>query len=91
MLPEHVEMLKQVFKEEDHKERPIIDGQQKLENDAILQGALKQAVSVKIKYFKDHDIHVAKGKVLFINVLDGTLMLEEIKIQLTDVIEVLML
>lgn len=91
MLPEHVDLLKQVFKEEDYKERPIVDEQQKMENDATLQGALKQAVSVEIKYFKDHDIHVEKGKVLFINVLDGTLMLEDVKIQLADVIEVIML
>lgn len=89
MLPEHVKMLKEVFEEVDHKERPILDEQQQMENSALLQSALHNDSAVEIKYFANHDFHYISGRILFIDVLGDSLHLEEGRIKLSDVVEVI--
>lgn len=63
MLPEHVEMIKQLWAEEDYKEKPILSDQQLEENEFILQEALQNNSPVRIKYFKSHDFHFIEGNV----------------------------
>lgn len=88
MLPEHVEGLKQLFKEEAYKAMPILDEQQKIQNELFLQAALKYDSIIKVVYFKDHDFHVMKGHILFIDILNGILRMEEMDINLEYIIEV---
>jgi|SRR5690625_678102 len=88
LLPEHAEMIEQVFVEDEYIEKPIVDEQQKLENDLVLQTALQNDLEVEITYFKDHHIHTVKGYVLYIDHINGQITLNDINIQVKDVIEV---
>lgn len=88
MLPEHVEMLKEVFEEQDHVEKPIIDEQQRMENDLVLQTALHDDLEVEIKYFKDHGYHTIKGNILFIDHINEVLRLDKEDVKLGDVVMV---
>lgn len=85
MLPEHVEMIRQLWAEDDYKEKPVLSGQQLEENEFILQTALKNNLSVEIKYYKDHDYRLIEGKVSFIM---DQLIINEVKIELSDMIEI---
>ncbi|QAS52783.1 YolD-like family protein [Halobacillus litoralis] len=64
MLPEHVEMIKQVWKEDVRIEKPILDEQQWEEIGYSLQRALKNGLSVEIQYHNGFDISKIKVKVL---------------------------
>lgn len=64
-------MLKEAFAEDDYKERPLIDEQQKMENDLMLQAALHNGSTVEIKYYEDKKFKTLKGEVLFIDALIG--------------------
>src|SRR5699024_389951 len=89
MLPEHVEMLKEVFRQDEYKEKPILDEQQKVEMDTMLQCALHNDLTVEITYFADHDYKKVEGQLLMIDVLNNRLALEaEIEIKISDVIGV---
>lgn len=88
MLPEHVEGLKQLFKEEAYKRMPILDEQQKIQNDFMLQAALKDDLQIQITYFKDHDFHTIEGHVLFMDILNGILRMDEVDVKLEHIIEV---
>lgn len=88
MLPENVEMLKGAFAEDDRVEKPLIDEQQKLENDMLLQSALHNNLTVAIKYFKDYEFHDIKGKVLFIDAMGRVLCLEDMEINLDDILDI---
>lgn len=88
MLPEHVEALKKLWAEQEHKEKPMLDEQQLVENDHLLHHALYHDQMVSITYYEDHDFQEAKGKVLFINQVDGYLLLDDTKIRLENMIEV---
>lgn len=88
MLPEHVEALKKLFAEQDHKEKPILDEQQMIDNEFILQQAIENDLDVEIKCFEDHDFHTVKGKLLFIDAMSKYLQLDHIEIKLENIIEV---
>jgi len=89
MLPEHVEALKKVFAETDYEEKLILDEQQQMEMDMILQLALKDSLTVKIKYYAEHDYHTVEGKPVIIDMLNNCLKLHNgMEIGLDDVMEV---
>lgn len=88
MLPEHIEGLKQLFKEEAYKQMPILDEQQKIQNELLIQAALKDDLMVQIVYFKEHDFQIMHGYVLLIDVLGGILRMEHLDINLEHIIEV---
>lgn len=87
MLPEHKEVLKEALKENNHKEKPILDEQQLAENERMLQEAIENGLEVSIRYFKNHDFHVAEGKVSFLQ-LGEYLQINNAKIKLNEIIEV---
>jgi len=92
MLPEHVEALKKVFAEQDYKEKPILDDQQKVEIDLKLQLALSDDLTVEVKYFADHDFHLVKGKLRTIDALNKRLRFNDgTEVKLEDVIDVTIL
>jgi|SRR5690625_1640563 len=89
MLPEHVELLKQVIAEQDYKEKPILDDQQKAEFDMLLQCALHNNLTVEIQYFYNHDLHTVKDKLTMIDSMVGYLRLEKVdKLYFDDIIGV---
>ncbi|HLR52359.1 MAG TPA: YolD-like family protein [Candidatus Avamphibacillus sp.] len=94
MLPEHVEALKQMFAEEERKEKPLLDEQKKMEIDLLLQVALNNDSTVEIKYYADYDYQSIKGKLLMIDALNGSLKIESDTLEdipLQDVIDVTIL
>src|SRR5690625_350683 len=89
MLPEHVEALKNVFAETDYEEKPILDEQQQMEMDIILQLALKDNLTVKIKCFAGYEYQTVEGKPVIIDMLNNCLKLHnDTEIKLDDVVEV---
>ncbi|OZU90574.1 hypothetical protein CIL03_05370 [Virgibacillus indicus] len=91
MLPEHVQMLNEMWEEDEYKEKPILDEQKIMEIDASLQCAIHNDLTVAIKFFENRSYHTAKGKILKIDSLNKTLQLrnqEETKVSLYNVIDV---
>ena len=91
MLPEHVEALKQMFAEEERKEKPLLDEQKKMEIDFLLQIALNNDSTVEIKYYANYDYQSIKGKLLMVDMLNRSLKLESDTLEdipLHDVIDV---
>lgn len=67
MLPEHVKMLKDIWQEDDFKERPILDEQLQIELGEVLRLALKDDLTVEITYYADRDYHREKGKLVLLD------------------------
>ena len=85
MLPEHVEALKKLREEENWKEKPIIDEHLIEEINLILQLALKDDLTIEVEYFKDHDYHKIKGKLLAVDPLLSYVRFEDDEIPLDSV------
>lgn len=89
MLPEHIEALKQLRKEQDYKRKPILDEQLIEENGIKLQMAIEDNSTVEIKYFKNHDFHFIDGKLRNLNKDELVFENEErSRIKFSDVINV---
>lgn len=88
MLTEHVEELKRVFAEKEHKEKPILDDQQLMDNEIALKEAIENNLTVEITYFKNNEFHNVDGKILFIQTQNRYLQLDDVRINLDDIIEV---
>lgn len=88
MLPEHVQMIKEMWAEDDKKEKPILDEQQIEENAMKLQLAIHNDLSIEIKYFKDHDFHTVEGKLKSIVAGDCIIFSDGTRIKLNNVIDV---
>lgn len=86
MLPEHVEILKDMFAEQAHQKRPILDEQQIMENESILRHAIHDELVIEIKYFNNHNYQVIQGEVT--NIIDDYLWIGHLKIYLKDIIEI---
>ncbi|WP_281659142.1 YolD-like family protein [Halobacillus sp. Cin3] len=68
MLPEHVEMIKQVWKEDERIEKPILDDQQLEEIGLKLQIALKDGLPVEVRYHNGFDFTYLLAKVIKMDV-----------------------
>ncbi|WP_431802992.1 YolD-like family protein [Halobacillus andaensis] len=55
MLPEHVEMIKKVWKEDERVEKGLLDEQKAAEIDFILQRALHDGLTVELKVHNGFD------------------------------------
>src|SRR5690625_559772 len=88
MMPEHAKLLEHIWAESEHKDKPILDQQQLMENEMLLQEAIQSDLIVEVKYFRDHVFHTAKGEVLFVETQNRYLELNNIKVELDDIIEV---
>ncbi len=63
MLPEHVDVLQDMWEKLERKEMPILDEQKLEELDVQLQAAVRQGICIEIKYFNGRDFLTSKGKV----------------------------
>lgn len=89
MLPEHVEMLKEVFIE--YKEKPQLDGQEKEMIDQTLKWALETKEEIEITYFDDGFYKKYRGKLQRIDQWRGYIILFQaggVRISLQDIISI---
>lgn len=87
MLPEHVQRLRQMRKGKEKKEKLIPDDQHKLEMDMKLQLAIKDDLTVGIKYFHDGDYLTVKDKLKMIDTMKIRLR-NGMELLLNDIIDV---
>jgi len=69
MLPNHVEILKDVL------EKPILYEQQIMEINMTLQHAIKNNLTVRIECFYEYNEHKIEGKMLNADMMKGFLMI----------------
>jgi len=67
MLPEHVQMLKEVWKEDERVEKGILEEDQAAEIDFKLQMAIKDDLTVEIKHHNGFDYNYTKVKITSID------------------------
>lgn len=72
MMPEHIQMLQDIWQEDEKKEKPIIDEQQKEEFEMKLHLALKDYLTVSVTYYANYDYHTIKDKLNKIDSLNKT-------------------
>ena len=86
MLPEQIQMLEELDREQDRKEKPILDEQQIEENSFKLRGALEHKLDIKITYFADHDFKDIEGSVKSIR--NNMIYIEGTELNFDDIIDV---
>ncbi|RWZ58934.1 YolD-like family protein [Halobacillus fulvus] len=70
MLPEHVEMIKQLWKEDERVEKGIMDEQKAIEIDFLIQRALNDDLTVKVKVYNGFDYEEIEMKMEYVHKLD---------------------
>ncbi|WP_176449287.1 YolD-like family protein [Lentibacillus sp. CBA3610] len=93
MMPEHEEMLQQMWREQEYKKKPILDEQKQFELNTKLQLALQNDLTVEVEYYDygAHDFQKIKGKLLLADTLTNALKFdneENLSVPLEDVMEV---
>lgn len=73
MLPEHVALLKEVFKTEASK--PVLDSQKQAEIDQKLKYSLKYHSELKISYFENKMVQTIQSTLVKVDQLRGRLIL----------------
>ncbi|KGP92413.1 hypothetical protein N780_13455 [Pontibacillus chungwhensis BH030062] len=93
MLPEHVEMLKKVWKEDERVEKGLLAEDQAAEIDLKLRLAFKDDLTVEVKFHNGTNYTSDKIKVLDIDTTAGKLVgrairsKESINIMFVDILE----
>lgn len=77
MLPEQVQLLKELREQQMRKTKPILDEDRRTEIDIKIRRALENNLTVKINYFENHDFHEMNSKLLKVNVIDKKVFLKE--------------
>lgn len=89
MMPEHIQMLNKMWKEQDRKAKPMLDEQELEEINMKLQLAIHNNLFVVIKHYSDYDYKVAKGKLKKVDGMNNSLELDnDTKINLMDILDV---
>ena len=90
MLPEHIQLLNDLWAMDNYKEKPILDEQELMAIDLKLRMAMKDNLTVEVDYFADNDFHTISGKLLSIDSIQKKLRFEngEDEIVLEDIIDV---
>ncbi|UFU01245.1 YolD-like family protein [Radiobacillus kanasensis] len=73
MLPEHVEMLRELWREDADQTMPIIDEQKLDEMNELIHDAYNEKHSVKITFFSNQRIHSVCGYISTINPIKASL------------------
>ncbi|MGI8314937.1 YolD-like family protein [Halobacillus mangrovi] len=97
MLPEHVEMVQNLWKEDNRIEKPLMDEQQIEEMSCTLQRAMSDGISVEVQYHNGFDFSFLLAKVIRMDV--GTRKIEffdqknreDITIKFDDICNVIVL
>ncbi|MFQ3546365.1 YolD-like family protein [Halobacillus rhizosphaerae] len=94
MLPEHVEMIKKLWKEDERVEQGILDEQKAVEIDFMLQRALHDDLTVRLKVYNGFEYEVVKVKMEYISKLDRKIFgtnwetKEEVILRLEDIADI---
>lgn len=98
MLPEQVELLKELREKRNRKEKPFLDEQQIEQNSFQLMVAHKDNLFIEVKYYHDYDFQHIKGYIDIINYQDKNIKIVEklgfddfARIQFEDIMEVFIL
>src|SRR5699024_9385192 len=94
MLPEHVEAVKDVFAEEERKEKPILDEQQKMEVDANIMRALRDDLLIEITYYAAFDYRLVSGNLMSADVFQRFVKLDDdcmTEIKFDDILDIVLL
>ncbi|QHE52944.1 YolD-like family protein [Pontibacillus sp. HMF3514] len=67
MLPEHVQILKEMWKEDERVEKGVLEEDQAVEIDFKLQMAIKDDLTVKVKYHNEFGFSYSKVKIISID------------------------
>ncbi|WLR52001.1 YolD-like family protein [Bacillus tianshenii] len=77
MLPEHVEMIKEIWREDEKKPKPILDEQELQELNETIEQALQEESTIHLTYFEAGDYKLITGKICRVNVHQKTLLVED--------------
>lgn len=94
MLPEHVEMIKKVWKEDKRVEKGVLDEQKAAEIDFILQRALHDELTVDVRVHNGFDYEEWRLKINRVNKLERKIyafdksLKEEVTFQLDDITDI---
>lgn len=94
MLPEHVEMVKKLWKEDQRVEKGIIDEQKAVEIDFLIQRALTDDLTVKARIHNGFEYEDLLLKMEYISKLDRKVFginwetKEEVQIRLDDIADI---
>ena len=91
MLPEHIKMLEDIWKEDKKKIKPMMDEQLQIEFGSLLQLALKDDLTVEVTYHADFNFHTTKGKLTMIDALNRRVQFSYKEINMDDITEVTIL
>ncbi len=94
MLPEHVEMIKKLWKEDERVEQGILDEQKAVEIDFMLQRALHDDLTVRLKVYNGFEYEEVQVKMEYISKLDRKIFgtnwdtKEEVILRLEDIADI---
>ncbi|MFB4471851.1 YolD-like family protein [Oceanobacillus caeni] len=94
MMPEQIQLLNEYWKTTEYKQRPILDEQELEEIGMKLQMAIHNNLTIEVKYYKDHDHKIIKGKLSKVDNFNKTLIFQNYdrtKVGLLDIINVTIL
>jgi len=90
MLPEHVELLKELWDEENQREKPILEEQMKEFIEKKILNSYVTQRSICVKYYKNNQILRVQGKIIHLDEQKGQITFQcGMKIQLSNIISVL--
>ncbi|MEQ6376036.1 YolD-like family protein [Bacillaceae bacterium S4-13-58] len=78
MLPEHVELLKEIWNEDDKPLRKTLDEQTQSEWDRLLQQAVKLKFPLEIEYIANQNIYKEIGIPTHLDPLNGTVRIKNL-------------
>nr|WP_306798604.1 YolD-like family protein [Oceanobacillus saliphilus] len=93
MLPEHIQLLNDMWKQKEYKEKPVLDEQQLEDINRKLHLAIHKNVTVEITYYAGHDFKKITGKLFNIESREGFLKIDNedrTKIYLNDILDIKM-
>lgn len=67
MLPEHIRLLEEVWKESEKKKKPVLDEQELEEINLKLHQAIHKDLPVEIQYYANHEYKTVQGKLMKID------------------------
>lgn len=87
MLPEHIQMLEDIEKEQDRKEKPIVDDHQKEEINRALKMAIKQNLNIRITRYMSGSFYESGGKIKVVDSTNDYLWLNDEKIKIDNIVK----
>ena len=72
MLPEHVEILKDVWQQDSYEEAPILDEQQVEANSFAIQEALENQAFIEVTYYEAGAFHTETLQVMYVQPKEGS-------------------